>query len=153
MRPQKSKTADIRELSRTPVACTVTTPYIRGIPGSLRANGDKTNVYAMRRISLAILAIFASTLHASAQDVGDAKQGSLLALATCAQCHAIRPGESRSPNPMAPNFTSIATTLGMTDRALRVWLQSSHPTMPNIILSNDEKDNVVAYIMSLRTAN
>ena len=108
---------------------------------------------AMRRVLLAILAIFASTLHASAQDVGDARQGSLLALATCAQCHAVRAGESRSPNPMAPNFTNIATTLGMTDRALRVWLQSSHPTMPNIILSNDERDNVVAYIMSLRTAN
>jgi hypothetical protein len=33
--------------------------------------------------------------------------------------------------------------------ALTVWLQSSHPTMPNIILKPDELRNVVAYIRSL----
>jgi hypothetical protein len=52
---------------------------------------------------------------------------------------------------MAPNFTDLATTLGMTDRALRVWLRSSHPTMPNIVLTDNERDDVIAYIMSLRT--
>jgi hypothetical protein len=34
--------------------------------------------------------------------------------------------------------------------ALSVWLQSSHPTMPNIVLSQDEIRNVVAYIHSLK---
>lgn len=107
----------------------------------------------MKRFCIAILAFAALTTHAAAQNLGDAKQGSLLARSVCAQCHGVRAGELRSPNPMAPNFTSIATTLGMTDRALRVWLQSSHPTMPNIILTNNERDDVVAYIMSLRSAN
>jgi hypothetical protein len=41
----------------------------------------------------------------------------------------------------------------MTDRALRVWLQSSHPTMPNFILSGDEKNDVIAYILSLQTGH
>ena len=40
--------------------------------------------------------------------------------------------------------------LGMTEMALSVWLQSSHPTMPNIVLSQDEIRNVVAYIRSLK---
>ena len=87
---------------------------------------------------------------ALAQDMGDAARGETLAVAVCAQCHAVRAGERRSPDVMAPNFTAIATTLGMTDRALRVWLESSHPTMPNIILSHRERDDVVAYILSLR---
>jgi len=39
----------------------------------------------------------------------------------------------------------------MTDRALRVWLQSSHPAMPSIILNNDERNNVITYILSLKT--
>jgi hypothetical protein len=39
----------------------------------------------------------------------------------------------------------------MTDRTLRVWLQSSHPTMPNFILTTDERNNVIAYILSLKS--
>ena len=39
----------------------------------------------------------------------------------------------------------------MTERALVVWLQSSHhATMPNFIIAPDDLDNVVVYIMSLR---
>jgi hypothetical protein len=30
-----------------------------------------------------------------------------------------------------------------------VWLQTSHPTMPNIILEPNDMSNVVAYILSL----
>ena len=51
--------------------------------------------------------------------------------------------------PQAPTFQSVADTPGMTELALSVWLQSSHPTMPNIILSQDDLRNVVAYIRSL----
>ncbi len=79
-------------------------------------------------------------------------QGEIVAKTVCAQCHAVRQAQFRSPNPMAPNFTAIATTLGMTDRALRVWLQSSHPTMPNYILPANERDDVVAYILSLKSS-
>jgi hypothetical protein len=51
---------------------------------------------------------------------------------------------------MAPSFEKVAGTPGMTDRALRVWLQSSHPTMPNFILDSDERADIVVYIMSLK---
>jgi hypothetical protein len=59
----------------------------------------------------------------------------------------VAPGLSGSPL-MAPNFNSIATTLGMTDRALRVWLQSSHLTMPKVVPTRDEQGDVIAHIMS-----
>src|SRR6187431_3680 len=40
--------------------------------------------------------------------------------------------------------------LCMTATALTVWLQTSHPTMPNIILEPNDVSNVVAYILSLK---
>lgn len=100
---------------------------------------------------IAALVLLGLTSGAIAQDRGDISQGARLALTTCSTCHAVRRGQLRSPDPMAPNFTDVATTLGMTDRALRVWLRSSHPTMPNIVLTDNERDDVIAYIMSLRT--
>ena len=38
----------------------------------------------------------------------------------------------------------------MTGRALAVALQTSHETMPNFVLERHDRDNIVAYIMSLR---
>ncbi len=61
--------------------------------------------------------------------------------------------ENMSPLPQAPTFQSVADTPGMTEMALTVWMQSSHPTMPNIILKSDELRNVVAYIRSLDRKN
>ena len=90
------------------------------------------------------------TSHVSAQEMGDAKKGATLAQTVCAECHAVAKGESRSPNTKAPAFPNVAGTRGMTEMALRVWLQSPHPTMPNLMLAEDEKDDVIAYILSLK---
>ena len=38
----------------------------------------------------------------------------------------------------------------MTGIALTVWLTTSHPTMPNIIVEPPDMDNVIAYILSLK---
>ena len=53
--------------------------------------------------------------------------------------------------PEATPFQTVANAPGMTEMALTVWLQTSHPTMPNIILEQDDLRNVVAYIRSLKT--
>jgi hypothetical protein len=65
-------------------------------------------------------------------------------------------GVSPEPNTLpfeeleAKPFEEIANTTGVTAMALFAWLQSTHPTMPNIILEDDEMTNVVAYILSLK---
>jgi cytochrome c2 len=102
-----------------------------------------------------IAAVIAASLaplasQVSAQEMGDAKKGATLAQSVCAECHAVGKIESRSPNAKAPTFLSVAATRGMTEMALRVWLQSPHPTMPNVMLDADEKDDVIAYILSLK---
>ena len=87
---------------------------------------------------------------AKAQDA-DIEAGGAYAGKVCAACHAVLANEQISPLPQAPSFQSVADTPGMTELALTVWLQSSHPTMPNIILEQDDLRNVVAYICSLKS--
>ena len=82
---------------------------------------------------------------------GDVEAGAAYAGEVCAACHAVLANEPISPLPEAPSFQSAADTPGMTELALTVWLQSSHPTMPNIILEPDDMRNVIAYIRSLKT--
>lgn len=101
-------------------------------------------------MALAALLLLASSHQASAQDA-DIAAGAAYAGQVCAACHAVLPNEAVSRLPEAPTFQSVADTPGMTELALTVWLQSSHPTMPNIILKQDDLRNVVAYIRSLET--
>ena len=82
---------------------------------------------------------------------GDVREGEQFAKAVCAECHAVSKGQVRSPSRAAPSFSDIAASPGLTATAIRVWLQTPHPTMPNITLSDLEKDNVVAYLLSLKS--
>jgi mono/diheme cytochrome c family protein len=84
-----------------------------------------------------------------AQETGDAGAGAAYAERVCAKCHAIDL-TSDSPEPAATPFRDVAKTPGMTPMALTVWLTTSHPTMPNIVLDKQDLDNVIAFILTLR---
>jgi mono/diheme cytochrome c family protein len=86
-----------------------------------------------------------------AQDLGDAEKGHEFVRVACYQCHALEKGQHHSPNPKAPSFSRVAADPKTTAMALRVWLETSHPTMPNLILSEYDKANVIAYILSLKS--
>ena len=60
--------------------------------------------------------------------------------------HRLRP----APVPGVPTFTAIASMPSTTPIALRVYLQTPHARMPDLHLSRDETDNLIAYILSLR---
>jgi mono/diheme cytochrome c family protein len=102
------------------------------------------------RLTLAGTLLLALSSQAFAQEA-DIEAGAAYAEQVCAACHAVLPNETISPLPEAPPFQSVADTPGMTELALTVWLQSSHPTMPNIVLEQNDLRNVVAYIRSLKT--
>jgi mono/diheme cytochrome c family protein len=103
---------------------------------------------------LAILALMSGCAAAGAQEVGDARKGLRFAEQVCAECHAVLKRQALSPMPSAPTFKAVANTPGMTATALTVWFRSSHPTipkrMPNLVLQDEDMDNVIAYILSLR---
>jgi mono/diheme cytochrome c family protein len=100
---------------------------------------------------IAIASMLLLPAAAAAQDLGTPGLGKEYAERVCVECHDVEAGGEISPNPDAPSFQSVADTEGMSPRALAVWLQTSHPTMPNLIIKPDDMDNVIAYIMSLRT--
>jgi mono/diheme cytochrome c family protein len=93
---------------------------------------------------------FLLPLSAYAREPGDPQAGYAFAQQNCAECHAVKRGQTESPNQDAPSFESVAKTKGMTGRALVVWLQTSHPTMPNFLISKKDRDDVVAYILTLK---
>jgi len=99
----------------------------------------------------------AATTAAMGQTSGDPQAGQAVAAEQCAQCHAVLPGEGvlENPDPLpfdgagALAFEDIANTPGVTAMALSAWMTSIHPTMPQILLSEDDLNDVIAYILSL----
>jgi hypothetical protein len=107
----------------------------------------------MPQIKLAVFALLqlgSLFRYAHAQELGDAMKGRTYALSVCGECHAILPSQVTSPRLGVATFRTIANTPGMTDRALAVWLRTSHPTMPNLIIAPKDTDDLIAYIASLR---
>ena len=98
--------------------------------------------------SLAALLTFAADI-CHAQEVGDLKEGLVAAQRVCAQCHATVPEQSRSPNSRAPRFPDLAATPGMTRTALLVALTTPHAGMPMFTLTGEQRDDIIAYILSL----
>ena len=88
--------------------------------------------------------------HCEAQEVGQAGRGLVLAQRLCAQCHAVQKQQTQSSNENAPAFQVIASIPGMTAIALSAALNTSHRTMPNIMLQADEQADIVAYILGLK---
>ncbi len=109
----------------------------------------------MRRIaaiaSLALLAAAPVTVPAGAQmPPGDVEAGQSLARQWCSSCHVISRGEPRRVIEAVPSFPSIADNPAVTEMRLRVFLQTPHERMPNLMLSRAQIDDVISYILSMK---
>lgn len=100
----------------------------------------------LSRQQISDIVAYLETLPVSA---GDTAAGKRFAQSECSGCHGIDPSE-RSRNRAAPSFADIAASPGLTATAIRVWLQTPHTRMPNISLGAEDKDNVIAYLLSLK---
>lgn len=88
---------------------------------------------------------------AAAQDmIGNPRAGEELAREVCAECHWVVEDQFVIPETGAPSFFQIADNPGYTPIAIRVFLRTPHRTMPDLILTQDETDDVIAYIVELR---
>ncbi len=76
-----------------------------------------------------------------------------VARSTCSQCHATQKGDLLSPNLRAPTFVQIANTPGVTGAALLVMLTTPHAGMPMFMLSPEQRQAIIDYILSLKTGN
>jgi len=78
--------------------------------------------------------------------MGDPQAGLAYAKQWCSGCHGVS-GE-KSPNSKATAFREVANTQEMSAKALLIWMNVLHPTMPNITPKREDLMNVIAYILS-----
>lgn len=88
---------------------------------------------------------------------GDAISGRKIANSQCSSCHRVLPmlfpdkGETLPIDKDGPpSFQSVADMTSTTALSLKVFLRSNHKNMPNLILSDAEADDIIAYILSLK---
>ena len=90
------------------------------------------------------------TVRADDAMLGSAEAGHELALNVCSECHWAAEDQFLIPESEAPSFFEIAENPARTATSIKVFLQTPHRTMPNLILTPEETDDIVAYIMELR---
>jgi mono/diheme cytochrome c family protein len=99
---------------------------------------------------IVLAALFFIRLHnASGASSDSAAAGYRLAAAWCKDCHSIEAATAGAISG-PPDFTAIADRHSTTALSLKVFLRTSHPSMPNLILKPDETDSLVNYILSLK---
>ena len=98
--------------------------------------------------TMTLIALFSSP--APSAELGDARRGGAYAEAVCAKCHAVTPAEAASPRPEATPFSVLSRLPGLNERALGVFLQTSHAEMPNLVVTGQDRDDLIAYIIGLR---
>ena len=97
-------------------------------------------------LSLAVLA----GVTVQADELGDIDAGLQFAAQHCAGCHDVKTTYPMTTGSGVPTFATVANTAGINRTSLVVWMQTSHPGMPDLILEPQDLDNVIAYILSLR---
>jgi mono/diheme cytochrome c family protein len=99
---------------------------------------------------LCVMAALAMPVSALGQPLtGSPSSGRQIATTICASCHQVVVGGPRGLG-AAPSFADIAGMPSTTALSLKVFLRSSHRTMPNLIISDADTDDVIAYILGLR---
>lgn len=107
---------------------------------------------ALRLAPAAAMATFLCSVVAQAQQIGSPERGLAYAERNCAECHGVRRTEEVSPRRDATPFQVVARQPGINERALSVFLSTPHKTMPNIVVTGQDRDDLIAHILSLRGA-
>ena len=78
---------------------------------------------------------------------GNAEAGRQFVMRSCSSCHATEAAKTATDN--APPFSVVAMTNKDNPAWIRGWLMAPHPPMPNISLSRQQIDDIVAYLSTL----
>lgn len=105
----------------------------------------------MRHALIPLVGAFLGLTQTVAAQTADTSLGEQIAMANCRACHEISPGvPAKDPKSVAPSFVDVARMPSTTELSIKVFLRSSHRSMPNFILSPDEIDSIAAFIVSLK---
>ena len=113
-----------------------------------------------RLILLAGMILSTATAANAAQpsDQNAISAGHALSLEFCASCHVVAADQPKPPlyANAPPSFAAIANRGTTTTASLRRFVRTTHPTiaaplkMPGVQVTDDQLDQIVAYIISLR---
>jgi mono/diheme cytochrome c family protein len=103
------------------------------------------------RFLLCVLSLAISPAVAAAQDVrGNIGNGRHLAERWCGACHRMDMAGVPGRQDIA-SFVDVARLPSTTALSLRAFLYTSHADMPNIQLSPADADDLIAFILSLKS--
>ena len=100
----------------------------------------------MISIAASLLVTPATAQTANAQNVA---HGRAIAKTWCSACHLVSP-EQTTANPDVPTFSSIALRLPRDADVLAAFIANPHPPMPNLSLSRQDIQDLLAYITTLK---
>jgi len=103
----------------------------------------------IRRAGAPGFAVVALLLMINGAYAGDPAGGLQLGRRWCASCHLVESGGIASD--VAPGFPAIAHDPRTTPESLHAWLAKPHPPMPDLKLSRSDEDDILAYILSLKS--
>lgn len=103
------------------------------------------------RVSVATLLVGVAPA-AWAQDNSNAvAAGRELGLKWCSECHLVAKDQPKPPSDAVPSWYAIAKDPATTEAGLHAFFATPHKQMPNIMLSRQEADEIIAYILSLKS--
>jgi len=95
-----------------------------------------------------LVLLTASTGGARAADLAS---GGVLARQLCVNCHVVAPGEAGTQVTAGiPSFEAVAAKPGQTPEKIQDFILNPHTPMPQVQLTNIERANLAAYILSLK---
>jgi mono/diheme cytochrome c family protein len=104
----------------------------------------------MRRLGWLAVSLPVVVSSGGAQELtGDAEAGARLAREVCAACHVVSDDQMVDPG-IGPWFIDVAQHPATTALSLRAFLQTPHADMPDLILTREETDDIIAYILTLK---
>ena len=103
-------------------------------------------------LAAALAALVPLTVFAAGADLkGEPAAGYSFAAAHCSECHSVdsrtTPSNAKAG---APSFQNIADAKTTTAAGLYVFLVSQHTSMPQFMIGEEDRQNVIAYIISLK---
>jgi cytochrome c2 len=81
---------------------------------------------------------------------GNPGYGRGLANDLCGECHVVAPDQELRGKQFGPNLVERVRDPEITELALRSYLQTTHPVMPNIMLNQQQTDDIIAYLLTFK---
>lgn len=98
--------------------------------------------------SVGLILLIALSIAPAAHAAGDPETGRALAQQWCSACHVV--DLEGHGTDAAPALPALLGDEARSPDQLRGWLTAPHPPMPDLELTRQEIENIVAYLESLR---